>query len=135
MRGNNPFESIEEFIERMEPEFDADPFGAMGSIDLDIRDGDGEFVVVADLPGYEKDDIEVTLADSTLRIEAEHESHTESEEGEYIRKERRHESVSRSARLPEPIDEDGVSASFSNGVLTVTLAKRDADGGTQIDIE
>jgi HSP20 family protein len=38
-------------------------------------------------------------------------------------------------RLPEPIDEDGVSASFSNGVLTVTLAKRDADGGTRIDIE
>jgi HSP20 family protein len=135
MRGNSPFDSIEEFIERMEPEFDADPFGEMGSIDLDIRDGDGEFVVAVDLPGYEKDDIGVTIADNTLRIEAERESHAESEESEYIRKERRHESVSRSVRLPEPIDEDGASASFSNGVLTVTLAKRDADGGTQIDIE
>jgi HSP20 family protein len=135
MRRDNPFESIEEFIERMEREFDADPFGKTGSITVDVRDADGEFVVTADLPGYEKDDIEVTLADRTLRIEADHESHVESDEGEYIRKERRHESVSRSIRLPEPVAEDGVSATFSNGVLTVTLEKRDASGGTEIDIE
>jgi HSP20 family protein len=135
MRRDNPFESIEEFIERMDQEFNADPFGATEPIPVDVRDGSGEFVVTADLPGYEKDDIGVTLADRTLRIEAEHETHAEIEEGEYVRRERNHESVSRSVRLPEPVREDGVSASFSNGVLTVTLEKRDADGGTQIDIE
>ena len=135
MRRDNPFESIEEFIERMEREFDTDPFGTTGSITVDVRDAGGEFVVTADLPGYDKDDIEVTLADRTLHIEAEHESHLEAEDGEYIRRERRHESVARSIPLPEPIAEDGVSATFSNGVLTVSLGKRDADSGTQIDIE
>jgi len=135
MRRDNPFESIEEFIERMEREFNTDPFGTTEPVPVDVRDGDGEFVVTADLPGYEKDDIGVTFADRTLRIETDHETHTEIEEAEYVRRERSHESVSRSVRLPEPVGEDGVSATFSNGVLTVTLEKRDADGGTQIDIE
>jgi HSP20 family protein len=135
MRRDNPFESIEEFIERMEREFDADLLGRTESIDVDVRDGDGEFVVVADLPGYDKESLEVTLADNTLRIEAEHETEFEADAGEYVRKERSHESVSRSVRLPEPVDEDGVSASFSNGVLTVTLEKREAGSGTRIDIE
>jgi HSP20 family protein len=135
MRRDNPFESIEEFIDRMEREFGADPFGRSRAIDVDVRDGDGEFVVTADLPGYDKDDIEVTLAGRTLRIETEREEDTEFEAGEYIRNERRHESVSRSVRLPEPVADDGVSASFSNGVLTVTLEKQDASDGTQIDID
>jgi len=135
MRRDNPFESIEEFIDRMEREFGADPFRRSRAIDVDVRDGDGEFVVTADLPGYDKDDIEVTLAGRTLRIETEREEDTEFEAGEYIRNERRHESVSRSVRLPEPVADDGVSASFSNGVLTVTLEKQDASDGTQIDID
>ena len=135
MQPDNPFESIEEFIERMDQEFGAAPFGATESVAVDVRDGDGEFVVTADLPGYEKEDIEVTISDRTLHIEADHETHTETEEGEYIRRERRHESASRSVPLPEPISEEGVSATFGNGVLTVTLGKQGADGGTQIDIE
>ena len=135
MRRDNPLESIETFIDRMEREFDADLLGRTGSIDVDVRDGDGEFVVTADLPGYDKDGIEVTLTDATLRIEAERGTDAEAESGEYIRRERTREFISRSVRLPEPVAEEGVSATFSNGVLTVTLEKRDAGGGTQIDIE
>ena len=135
MRRDNPFESIEAFIERMEREFDADLLGRTGSIDVDVRDGDGEFVVTADLPGYDEDGIEVTLTDATLRVEAERGTDVEAESGEYIRRERTREFISRSVRLPEPVAEEGVSATFSNGVLTVTLEKRDAGGGTQIDIE
>jgi HSP20 family protein len=90
--------------------------------------------VTADLPGFEKEDIEVTLADRTLRIEAEHDAEV-STEGEYVRRERRHESASRSVRLPEAVAEEGIEATHSNGVLTVTLPKRDAEGGTRIDID
>ncbi len=135
MQPENPFESIEEFIERMDQEFGAAPFGATEPIAVDVRDADGEFVVTADLPGYEKDDIEVTISDRTLHIEAEREIHAESTEGEYIRRERRRESASRSVPLAEPINDEAVSATFGNGVLTVTLEKQGAQGGTQIDIE
>jgi len=136
MHRDNPFESIEEFIERMEREFDADPFGtSTRPVSVDVRDEDGAFVVLADLPGFGKDALDVTLSDRTLRIEADHEESTEAETAEYVRRERRHESVSRTVRLPEPVAEGDLSATFANGVLTVTLPKRDAGGGTTIDIE
>jgi HSP20 family protein len=136
MARDNPFEKVEEMLRRMDQELDADPLGmATSPVSVDVRDRGDAFVVTADLPGFEKEDVEVTLADRTLRIEADHEAHAETGEGEYIRRERRHESASRSVRLPEAVAEDGIEATYSNGVLTVTLPKQDAEGGTQIDIE
>lgn len=135
MARDNPFEKIEEMLQRMDQELGADPFGMGASpVSVDVRDRGDAFVVTADLPGFEKEDIEVTLADRTLRIEAEHDAAV-STEGEYVRRERRHESASRSVRLPEAVAEEGIEAAHSNGVLTVTLPKQDAEGGTQIDIE
>ncbi|MFB6295795.1 MAG: Hsp20/alpha crystallin family protein [Halobacteriales archaeon] len=135
MRRDNPFEKIEEMLERMDQEFGTDPFGmGASSAPVDVRDAGDEFVVTAELPGFEKEDIEVTLADRTLRIDADRDSETATE-GEYIRRERRRESTSRSVHLPEAVAEEGIEASHSNGVLTVTLPKQDAEGGTQIDIE
>ena len=135
MARDNPFEKVEEMLRRMDQELGGDPLGrAMSSIPVDVRDRGDALVVTADLPGFEKDDIDVTLADRTLRIEAEQEAET-SEDGEFIRRERRHKSASRAVRLPEAVAEDGIEATYSNGVLTVTLPKRDAEGGTRIDIE
>jgi HSP20 family protein len=134
MRRDNPFEKIEEMLERMDQELGSDPLGMTASVAVDVRDRGDAFVVTADLPGFSKDDIEVTLADRTLRIEADHESEV-STEGEYVRRERRHESASRSVGLPEAVAEEGIEATYSNGVLAVTLPKRDAEGGTRIDIE
>ncbi len=114
--------------------------GQRGGTSVDVAERDDEFVVTADLPGYEKDDIDVTLRGDQLRIDAEREQASEegdeSEEGRYLRKERRHQSVSRSIDLPEDVDDEGVSARFQNGVLTVTLPKVSAgdEDSRQIDI-
>jgi len=114
--------------------------GQRGGTSIDLAERDDEFVVTADLPGFEKDDIGVSLRGDQLRIDAEHEEAREEgdedEEGRYIRKERRHQSVSRSISLPGDVDDESVSAQFHNGVLTVTLPKRSADEGDsrQIDI-
>lgn len=135
IKGSNPFEEIEEMLERMGREFDGDPLGVARSTPVDVADRGDAFVVTADLPGFETEDVEVTLADSTLRIDAERSTSAETEDAEYVRRERRRESVSRSVRLPEAVDEEGVEATYTNGVLTVTLEKQSADGGTQIDIE
>lgn len=131
-RGDNPFDEIEDLLDRMSRGFETEGMGR--STPVDVADRGEEFVVTVDLPGFDKDDIEVTLADTTLRIAASRESSAE-EDGEFIRRERRRESTSRSVRLPETVDEDGIEASHTNGVLTVTLPKRDADGGKRIDIE
>ena len=146
----NPFREIEEMMNRMSHQFEE----SMGSSDLpqlaggdgpsiDVADRDDEFVVTADLPGYRTEDIDLTLRGDELRItaEREQESETSDEEGEggtprYIRKERRHQSVSRAVTLPEQVDEENVSAEYRNGVLTVTLPKMHAEESDshQIDI-
>ena len=129
MRSRNPFDEIEQFFERMSRQFEESEWPmAMGAdISVDVAEHDDEFVVTADLPGYEKEHIDLKLSDSTLRISAEKEAMTdeekELEEGYYIRKERRHESISRSVKLPEEVDEEGVKASLKHGVLTITLPK------------
>ncbi|MCU4742350.1 Hsp20/alpha crystallin family protein [Halobacteria archaeon AArc-m2/3/4] len=168
----NPFEELEEMLDRVSRQVEegmasGTGFPVPGSIAVDVADYDDEYVVTADLPGYEIDDIELTLSEGTLRLEAEREreqestsdpeleSGTESEsesesdsdseiavghspksESRYLRRERTHRSVKRRIRLPEPVEEDDVSASYTNGVLTVTLPKVSADEGSkQIDIE
>jgi HSP20 family protein len=140
----NPFEEIEEMMNRMSRQFEemggsdlSELAGRRGGTSIDLAERDDEFVVTADLPGFEKDDIRVSLRGDQLRIDAEHEeAREEGEEGRYLRKERRHQSVSRSVSLPDDVDEGSVAAQFRNGVLTVTLPKTSAgeDDSRQIDI-
>jgi HSP20 family protein len=102
---------------------------------IDLVDRDGEFVATVDLPGFERDDVDVRVTDHTLRIEAEHEEILEEEEDRFIRHERRHESTKRSIRLPEDVDKEGVEARMKNGVLTVTLPKIETEEARPIEIE
>ena len=140
----NPFEQIERMFDRMGGQFESE-FGnlrGMGGsgVAVDLADRGDEFVVTADLPGYEKENIDVQLRGDQLHVAAERETSTEeegSEDGRFIRRERQHKSASRTLTLPEEVREDGVSASYQNGVLTVHLPKATAtdSGGHSIDIE
>ena len=132
--GDNPFEEIERIFDRMSRELGAEGVVGAGSVAVDVEDRDDEFVVTADVPGYDKEDIEVTLADRTLRISASHDEETTEEDATYVRRERHRRSVSRSVRLPAAVEEAGITATYRNGVLTVTLPKA-AGGGQRIDVE
>lgn len=138
MTSRNPFEEIERMFEQMDKglrSFEADFTQGMP---VDLVDEDDSYVVTADLPGYEKDDIDVRLSGTTLRINAERDTETEEtdESGEYIRRERSRESVSRSVRLPERVVQDETDASYNNGILTVTLSKESSlESGESIPIE
>ncbi|MGB9986845.1 Hsp20/alpha crystallin family protein [Salarchaeum japonicum] len=136
-RRRSPFDEFERLFERMSDRFDDfDEFDVESRLAVDVEDTGDAFVVTADLPGFAKDDIDIRLRDDTLQIDATHEESPEdSVEDEYIRRERSKRSVTRSLALPESVDEDAVSASFNNGVLTVELPKADeADDSTSIDI-
>ncbi|MFB6070519.1 MAG: Hsp20/alpha crystallin family protein [Halanaeroarchaeum sp.] len=143
MGRRNPFDEIERMLDRMAKQFegmdDIRSFdaGFASRIDVDVEDRPDDYVVTADLPGFEKEDIDVELADETLRISAQRASEHEDEEpGRYVRRERSRESMSRSISLPEPVREDDVEGRFKNGVLTVTLPKRHtAEDSHSIDIE
>lgn len=139
MSRRNPFDELERMLDRMSEQFGQEfgeiPGQRRGPA-IDVAERDDEIVVTADLPGYEREDIAVTLRDGDLRIEAGHRTESEQTEGDYVRRERRQEAVSRSVSLPVPVDEDGTSATYTNGVLTVSLPKVDREqGGRSIDIE
>lgn len=131
----NPFEEIEELLERMGREFDARDLPGASRVAIDVADHGDRYVVTADLPGFEKDDIDVRLAAGTVSLDAERVHEEADEDANYLRQERRRESVSRRVSLPDAVDEDEVSARYTNGVLTVELSKRDVDDGTSIDVE
>ena len=138
-RRNNPFEEIEQLFERMSRGGTGGMSG-MHDVSVDVSETDTEVVVTADLPGYEKEDIEVGVKDRRLTVEAErsHESEDRNENERFLRQERTHQRISRSVSLPEDVDEDAASATYHNGVLTVTLPKvnpdDDDDDSHMIDI-
>jgi HSP20 family protein len=131
----NPLDEIEQLLERLGRELDAEEWPGGAGVRVDVADHGDRYVVTADLPGFERDDIEVRLAAGSLHLAAERETETAEEDVDYLRRERRRESVSRRVSLPEPVDEDAVAAAYNHGVLTVELPKQAADGGTRIDID
>lgn len=104
---------------------------------LDLAEGDDEFVVTVDAPGYETDDIEVRLSGSNdvLHVDGERSHERDADEDQFIRRERRAQSFSRRVQLPQSVDDEDVDARLNNGVLTITLGKREADDSHRIDIE
>ena len=91
----------------------------------DIRDLGDKFLLEAELPGFNKEDIDLALKDGILTIKAEHkESQDEKDEkGEYLRRERRYGSFARSFDV-SGIDETGITAAYNNGILELTLPKQ-----------
>lgn len=128
-----PFDELERLLDRMNEAKER----AGGGLAVDVRDDDESFVVTADLPGFDRDDIDVEVHERTLRIDATHESeHEDIDEDDYVMRERSKRSLSRSVTLPEDVDEAAASAAFENGVLTVELPKAYADQeSTSVEIE
>ncbi|MDR5673711.1 Molecular chaperone (HSP20 family) [Halalkaliarchaeum sp. AArc-CO] len=145
MTDRDPFSEIDELFERLNRELDQfggqfDPSLPGRGVKVDIAEHDDELVVTADLPGFEKDDIEVTIQEGTLTIEADREvestQEAEADDGpRFHRRERSRTAVSRRIRLPVEVDKADARATYANGVLTITLPKlKSDDGGHTIDV-
>ena len=92
---------------------------------VDILDLGNALQVVADMPGVQKDDIEINLTPDRLEIEAESETETERKEEEYTYRERGYASYRRVLDLPTEVLADKAEAKFTNGVLEVTMPKKE----------
>mgnify|MGYP000064842126 CR=1 FL=1 len=144
---SNPFEEVEQFFERMARQFDdsSRSWGADGPLSrfggefaempADVVEHDDEFVVSIDLPGYEKRDVDVRVSDHTLHVEADHEESVDETDERYLRRERRHESLRRSIKLPEEVDKEQVDARMNNGVLTITVPKAEIQEARKIEVQ
>lgn len=90
---------------------------------VDVAETDSHYQVTAELPGVDEKDVKVSLAEGVLTLEGERKAEQTDDRRGYHRRERTHGSFQRVIRLPGEVDADGVSASFKQGVLTVTLPK------------
>lgn len=94
----------------------------------DVREKDGNYVLDIDLPGYNKEDIQIDLEDGYLTVTAKREENKEEKEhfSKYIYKERFFGECSRSYYAGENIKEEDIKATFKNGTLEITFPKEEA---------
>lgn len=135
----DPFAEMKRLLDRMNRRFDdfetwETPDARSASTPVDLIEHDDEFVVTFDLPGFEKDDVEVRIAGLTLRIEADRDESVSEDEETYLRRERRHRTVREAVTLPDEVDTESVSARMRNGVLTVTLPRLTVEEERTVEI-
>lgn len=90
---------------------------------VDVVETPDALKVSAELPGMDKDDINVSLSRDTLTISGEKKSELEEEGEDYYHMERSYGSFRRSVAVPCEIDDDAIEATFENGVLNIVLPK------------
>jgi len=101
---------------------------------VDIFEADDAIVVRAEIPGVEKDRVGVEVKDGVLTLRGERKFERDVKEENYHRIERSYGSFQRSFTLPTGVDPDKVRASLKNGVLEVTLQKKEQARPKQIKI-
>jgi HSP20 family protein len=97
----------------------------------DVFEEGNEVVVKSDLPGLNKEDVNVKLVDNNLVISGERRTEEKIERKDFMRLERSHGSFSRTVGLPEGIDAEHVKASFKDGVLEVRIPKTEGKGSVK----
>ncbi len=102
---------------------------------VDVIDRDNEILVRAELPGVDKDNIEVTLSDNAVTIKGSTRKEEKEEKGDFYRCEISSGSFSRTVGLPARVDSEHSKAVFKDGVLELKLAKTEKASRRSIKIE
>ena len=92
------------------------------NLSVDIIEKENEFELTADLPGFDKKEINLSIQDKVLSLIANHKSSSDSKES-YRLRERNSKSFNRSFTLPENVIEEKINAKFKNGSLKIILPK------------
>ena len=123
-----PFEYSNDLLDSFQ-NFEKNFFSEIGrsfsGFNTDIQDTGKEYVLEAELPGFNKEDIHVDVQDGVLTISAKHEEKQDEKDeksGKYVRRERRYGSYQRSFNL-NGVDAKNIQGAYENGVLKLTLPK------------
>ena len=143
MRGLMPWTGMSGLRQEMDRVFDRflegrwDEFPTLGdwTPHMDVSETKDSLVVKVEVPGMDPKDIHLALQDNLLTIKGEKRHEKEEKDEHYHREERAYGAFTRSLRLPLAVDASKVTASFKNGLLTVTLPKSPSARGTTIPIK
>ncbi len=101
---------------------------------VDIAEDRNEIVLKAELPGLKQDDIDIELTGDTLTIRGERKFEDEQRKDNYVRMERSYGAFQRSFTIGVPVQNDGVSASYKDGVLEIHLPKSEATKPKKVQV-
>ena len=132
---------FDDFFKDIAPGFYVRPLHGEGvpspsQIKVDVKETDGGYTVQAEVPGVPKEDIQVSIEGNVVSLRAEVRQHDQKTEGEKVlRSERYFGSVARSFQLPVDVDAAQAKAKYDNGVLTLTLPKKQGGNAQRLSIE
>ncbi len=138
----NPYRGFESMVKRMndlvgdyDSEREVDLNYGTFAPRVDIKEDEKNIYVHAEMPGLKKDDVKVTVNDDNiLTIKGEKKAEDKKEDETYVRMERMYGTFTRSFMLPDNVDKDSISAKFEDGVLNVTLNKKEPEKPKEIDV-
>lgn len=93
------------------------------ALPLDVREIGDHYEIQAPVPGFKPEEVEVTFSGGVLTIRARHSEQARREEGGFLRREVAYGDFQRSIQMPAGIEEDGITASFEDGMLTLVVPK------------
>ncbi|WP_049969446.1 Hsp20/alpha crystallin family protein [Haladaptatus cibarius] len=137
MERYTPFEDVDRMFEQMrsrmwgfqDPRSGGQRLNGRPGTHMNLKEHDGQFVLVADLPGFEKEEIDLSFSDDVLTVSAKHEV-----TGDDFTRARE---LSERVTMPKVVEKEDIAASYRNGVLEVRLPIADgeeADDGDRIEI-
>src|SRR5688572_17057742 len=139
----DPFRDLSLLQDRMNRLFDETGRGYRGdepaatttwSPSVDIFETEGEIIVKAELPGVDRKDISLNLEKNVLTLKGERKFEKETKEENYHRIERAYGGFSRSFSIPAIVDEDKIRADYKDGILKISLPKKEQVKPKQIQI-
>jgi HSP20 family protein len=126
-----PFFEAQQEVRRLFQELVRQPWGGMSLAETsgwqpccDMVETDKEIIVEVELPGLEREDVQVEVQGEFLRITGERRATVEHRGRHYHRTERQYGRFERQLRLPLTVDREAIQASFRSGILTITLPKK-----------
>jgi len=102
---------------------------------IDIIDREHEVLVRAQIPGVDKDNLEVSMNENSVTIRGQSKHEEEEKDGEYFRRESSYGEFSRTVGLPAEVDADSAKAKFKDGVLEVMIQKLERAKRRSVEIE
>ncbi|HRP19908.1 MAG TPA: Hsp20/alpha crystallin family protein [Alicycliphilus sp.] len=113
-----------------------DGLPAPSQIKIDVKEDDAAYTVHAEVPGVPKEDINVSIDGNVVSLRAEVRQHDQKKDGEkLLRSERYYGAVARSFQLPVEVDAAQARARYDNGVLVLTLPKKQGNKTQRLAIE
>jgi HSP20 family protein len=118
-----PFAELGELRSRFDRMFDEFSYGRERAWTpaIDVVRENGNLVVRADIPGIKPEEVKIEVEDDILTVSGEHEEHKEEKDKNYVRRERRYGSFSRSMTLPPGVEAKSIKAKTHDGVVEVTI--------------